>query len=55
MRCVVYFEGVLSLVGGGLVGCLAGVLLSMLSFWSECGMFVVSFGLLLLGGDFVFV
>ena len=55
LRCVGSFEGVLGLVGGDLVGCLAGGLLSLSSSWSECGMFVVSFGLLLSGGDFVFV
>ena len=54
LRCVGPFVGVLGLVGGDLVGCLAGGLLSLSSSWSECGAFIVGCGLLLSGGGFVF-
>ena len=37
------------------MGCLEGVLLSLSSSWSECGVFSVGCGLLLSGGGFVFV
>ena len=55
LRCVGPCEDVLGLVGGSLVGCLAGGLLSLSSSWSECGAFIVGCGLLLSGGGFVFV